>query len=453
MQRLAENEAKNELKRQYERKTEVTQADVEPYATEDNPLPENGDSPGLEDTTVEDEYISSVPQHESLDSSREVVDLEKASRTVFLANVSTQAIKSKTSRKALLDHLISFIPSLPVHEPPHKVNSIRFRSTAFSTQSVPKKAAFVKRELMDATTKSTNAYVVYSTALAAREAVKKLNGSVVLDRHLRVDGVAHPAQIDHRRCVFVGNLGFVDDESMIKAAEDEDSNKKPRKAKEPADTEEGLWRQFSKAGTVESVRIIRDKTTRVGKGIAYVQFQVSYTGIVFFSILNTNPSILQDSNAVEKALFYNEKKFPPMLPRLLRVTRAKNIRKTASYTESNRVTKQSSQTRRDEQHKLKPSSKKQSVVGRAGKLLGRAGAAQLRTADDKKAGGVRVKKNLFGVSKTPEAIVFEGYRASRKEGKGALKLGGLSKKHGKPQTRSSKRGAAFKASGGKKRHS
>ena len=215
-----------------------------------------------------------VPMHESLRPSKDEVEIEKASRTIFLGNVSTSTIKSKSSRKLLLDHLISFIPLLPEHQPLHKIESLRFRSTAFSTASVPKKAAYVKKELMDETTKSTNAYAVYSTSLAAREAAKRLNGSVILERHLRVDSVAHPAKTDHRRCVFIGNLGFVADESMIRAAEGEENNKTSKKAKEPADAEEGLWRQFGKAGKVESVRVIRDKTTRVGKGVAYVQFQV-----------------------------------------------------------------------------------------------------------------------------------------------------------------------------------
>lgn len=50
--------------------------------------------------------------------------------------------------------------------------------------------------------------------------------------------------------------------------------------------------------------------------------------------------------------------------------------------------------------------------------------------------------------KTPESIVFEGYRA-----KGGQKPTGLQakKKGGKPGTRSSKRGTAFKASGSKKK--
>lgn len=201
-----------------------------------------------------------VPQHESLVTSREDLDLEKSSRTVFLANVSTMAIKSKRAKKTLMGHLISFTSSLPTRDGGHHIESLRFRSTAFIASGIPKKAAFVRKEIMDSTTQSTNAYVVYNTQLAAREAATTLNGSIVLDRHLRVDSVAHPAKIDHRRCVFVGNLGFVDDETNVKAAEDDQKNKRPCKTKEPADIEEGLWRQFEKAGIVESVRVVRDKT-------------------------------------------------------------------------------------------------------------------------------------------------------------------------------------------------
>ena len=283
MLRLAAEDAKDQARRPQGPAQKKSEADSGMGSSDGEGIENDGvfnpENEEISAITDKDEESLLIPQHESLGSSKDAVDLEKASRTVFLANVSTLAIKSKASKRVLLDHLASFFPSLPAHNPAHKVESIRFRSTAFATSSVPKKAAFAKKELMDSTTKSTNAYAVYSTALAAREATKRLNGTRVLERHLRVDGVAHPAQTDNRRCIFVGNLGFVDDERAIKAAEDEDSNKKPRKAKEPGDIEEGLWRQFSKAGTVESVRVIRDKTTRVGKGIAYVQFQVRLIGI------------------------------------------------------------------------------------------------------------------------------------------------------------------------------
>lgn len=76
-----------------------------------------------------------------------------------------------------------------------------------------------------------------------------------------------------------------------------------------------------------------------------------------------------------------------------------------------------------------------SLAGRARKLLGRAGAAELkagrptfRTADKASRG-----------AKHKDSVVFEGYRASQ------IKSGGLAKKHRKPSERSS----AFKAKEGR----
>lgn len=51
------------------------------------------------------------------------------------------------------------------------------------------------------------------------------------------------------------------------------------------------------------------------------------------------------------------------------------------------------------------------------------------------------------VINTPESFVFEGYRAKGGQKPALWKA----KKGGKPKTRSSKRGAAFKASGGTKK--
>lgn len=280
LQKLAKEEEKEEEERQAERRLKRQKLIAE--QNPDESVEENEEEDGLDDesgsSNDESERTtrpvpSDVPLHESLAPNKEVAELEKASRTVFLANVSTSAITSKSDKKTLLGHMASFFPQIaaPLQgKQEHKVESIRFRSTAFAGTSLPKKAAFAKKELMEATTKSTNAYVVYSSAFVAREAAKRLNGTIVLDRHLRVDGVAHPAKTDHRRCVFVGNLGFVDDESMLDAAGENER----KRSKIPSDIEEGLWRQFGKAGKVESVRVVRDEKTRVGKGFAYVQFEV-----------------------------------------------------------------------------------------------------------------------------------------------------------------------------------
>lgn len=293
MQQLAKEEEKEEQERQAERRSKRQRLAAKQDAdkSEEENLDEDmAEASEDENTSGDDESDentrtapSDIPMHESLAPSKDAVELEKASRTVFLANVSTLAISSKSAKKTLLAHMASFFPDIPEAtegKPAHKVESIRFRSTAYAGTSLPKKAAFVKKDLMAATTKSTNAYVVYSSAFAAREAVKRLNGTMVLDRHLRVDGVAHPAKTDHRRCVFVGNLGFVDDESML----DQGGENERKRSKIPSDVEEGLWRQFSKAGTVESVRVVRDEKTRVGKGFAYVQFHVGHSSTSLFEL-------------------------------------------------------------------------------------------------------------------------------------------------------------------------
>lgn len=197
-----------------------------------------------------------VPVHESLAADPAVTDLEKANRTVFLSNVSAEAVTSRPAKKTLMAHLSSILDKKA--SPPQKIESIRFRSTAFSTAAIPKRAAYIKKSVLEATTKSTNAYVVYSSTSAARLAVAELNGTTVLARHLRVDSVAHPAAVDHRRCVFVGNLGFVDDESILDTKINEDGKEvteKKKRTRIPMDVEEGLWRVFGKeAGKVESVR-------------------------------------------------------------------------------------------------------------------------------------------------------------------------------------------------------
>lgn len=211
--------------------------------------------------------------HESLAQDTKDVDADKADRTVFLANVSTEVISSKKAKRELEKHLESVLDKSAT--PPEKLESTRFRSLAFSSLSLPKRAAYITKSLMDTTTRSCNAYAVYSTPAAARKAASKLNATQILERHLRVDSVAHPSPTDHRRCVFVGNLGFVDDETVMNTDAEGNTTSKKR-YKIPSDIEEGLWRVFNqKAGKVESVRVIRDPKTRVGKGFAYVQFYVS----------------------------------------------------------------------------------------------------------------------------------------------------------------------------------
>ncbi|KAJ5702874.1 Nucleolar protein 12 [Penicillium malachiteum] len=402
MRRIAREEEKEEEKRKAERAKRQKSTGEEEAS---------GDSSEEKDSEAEDsdeEDDAPVPVHESVSGTQKATDVEKSNRTVFLGNVSTQAIKSKTAKKTLLRHLASFCSGLPESSGPHKVESIRFRSVPFASGGgIPKRASFARREILDETTPSTNAYAVYTTVQAARKAPAALNGTIVLDRHLRVDSVAHPAAIDNKRCVFIGNLDFVDQEGQT-----EDESGKKKKIRAAADVEEGLWRTFNEntgdtkdkksvKKNVEFVRVIRDQSTRVGKGFAYVQFY--------------------DGNGVEQALLLNEKKFPPMLPRKLRVTRA---RKMAKKQESG-----------GKDSKLAEAQK--TLQGRASKLLGRAGAHKVKEEG---------KNTIAGNS-----FVFEGHRATESGGS-SLKLKGKSRgskgNKAKRNARSIKRAAAYKAAGG-----
>lgn len=263
-------------------------ADEESPANKRRKLP--GDESKEEEEAQEEDSDGDIPMHESLKDDKKSNELDKATRTVFLSNVSIEAVSSKTAKKTLLAHLASILDKDA--SPAQSVESLRFRSVPFATSAIPKRAAFITKATMEATTHSANAYAVYSTPAAARTACKKLNGTVILDRHLRVDSVAHPGEVDHRRCVFVGNLGFVDDETVLNVKLDEEGKEKTEKRKRtkvPMDVEEGLWRTFGQhAGKVESVRVVRDQATRVGKGIAYVQFYVSFSKRRYFLVTCKN---------------------------------------------------------------------------------------------------------------------------------------------------------------------
>ena len=398
MRRLAKEEQKVTDKRHAE-KAKQQKVSKE----QDSESESEGDE---DDSTSDDE--DSVPVHESLTGGgSEVQEIEKSNRTVFLGNVSSKAITSHSAKNTLIKHLESFVSTLPESKEPHKVQSIRFRSTAFASGGrIPKRASFARREVMDETTPSTNAYAIYSTIPAARKAPAALNGTMVLDRHLRVDNIAHPSPTDHKRCVFVGNLDFVG-----KTTDPEEEEKKKKKNREPADVEEGLWRTFdaqtgksksdnnktSRSNNVESVRVVRDQATRVSKGFAYVQFH--------------------DENCVEEAIHLDGKAFPPLLPRKLRVSRAKKVMKKREAPSNEKI-----------------GDARKTLQGRAGKLLGKAGQAQLKARDK---GSV-----------AQNSMVFEGHRAT--EGS-RIKVKTKSRgSKAKKNNRSSQRAAAYRSAGGKK---
>jgi len=232
-----------------------------------------------------------------------------------------------------------------------------------------------------------NAYIVFKKSESAR-AAQTLNGTVVLNRHLRVDSVAHPAKQDAKRCVFVGNLDF-------------------------EASEESLWKHFGQCGKVDNVRIVRDAKTNVGKGIAYVSFE--------------------DQMTVDQALLLDGQKMADdKHKRKLRVTRSKTLKKKsssnngpggsggASAISTGRAPRQGAGF-----YVPKPDPKQAGMLGRAGKLLGRAGAAKMKRP------------------KIGENEIFEGTRAKAGMDSG-IRKGGTGKKKGKPRARASARTTAWK---------
>lgn len=177
-----------------------------------------------------------VAEPEQTESEPKLDEKTKNLQTVFVGNVNNSVITSKPAFKQFKKLLREY----------GDVGSIRFRSIAFS-ELMPRKAAFIKQKLHPSRD-AVNAYVVYQSQEAAEGAAAKLNGVEFLDHHLRADSLAKPTPHIRKKSVFIGNLDF-------EAAE------------------EPLYRHFQKCGPIEYVRIVRDATTNVGKGFAYVQFK------------------------------------------------------------------------------------------------------------------------------------------------------------------------------------
>lgn len=279
-------------------------------------------------------------------------ELEKAGRTVFVGNVSNSVITSKSTYKQFKKLFESVGP----------VDSIRFRSIAFD-EALPRKVAFVKKALHDSRD-TLNAYVVFKEEKASRKAPQLLNATTFDEFHIRVDHVSHPSPRDNKRTIFVGNLDF-------------------------EEQEESLWKYFnSKTGNdVESVRVVRDAKTNLGKGFALVQFK--------------------DSLSVNKALLLNDK---PMVvedgkkSRKLRILRAKSHAKPSvispnHYANQKKTIKPARNLNDDQETKL----------GRAKRLLGKADRSTAgrmvvegsRATKGLKIEGIKGLKSAKGKAKKP----------------------------------------------------
>ncbi|KAK6457124.1 uncharacterized protein RJT20DRAFT_37369 [Scheffersomyces xylosifermentans] len=283
-------------------------------------------------------------------------ELEKAERTIFVGNVTAEVITSKPVSKKFKKFFSQY----------GAIDSVRFRSISF--EGLPRKVAFARKNLHKSRD-TLNAYVVYKAKEDSLKAVREANASVFEDFHLRVDHVAHPAPKDNRRTIFVGNLDF-------------------------EEKEETLWKYFNGKldNDVESVRVIRDSKTNVGKGFALVQFK--------------------DTLSVNKALLLNEKPLPVEKDsnkkgRKLRITRAKSHTKP-SILSPNHIDNQKKTFAANKSKSLaqKLTDQQKTKLGRAKTILGKADRATVG-----------------------KKVIVEGPRASK--GQSVVGIKGLKGKNGK----------------------
>ena len=133
-----------------------------------------------------------------------------------------------------------------------KIESVRLRSIVVEKGRLPVRVAKRKQEQISSST--INSYVVYAEEESARKALE-LNGASVGDRHIRVDMATGGREHVHERSVFVGGLPYgVDDEDFRTA--------------------------FEKYGDVESVRVVREPKTGIGKGFGFVTYR-DRSGVMF----------------------------------------------------------------------------------------------------------------------------------------------------------------------------
>jgi nucleolar protein 12 len=153
--------------------------------------------------------------------------------------------------------------------------------------SEKKKVAYIKGEFHD-TVDTVNCYLVFahhdpsraqgdqlSPSEAARLAVEKCDGTVLLGRTIRVDRVGSAekgrkeGRSDPKFTIFVGNLDFSSKEEDVRAFFEGVVTTERGPVSEGDDEVTGKPKTW-----VRHVRIVRDANTQLGKGFAYVEFAV-----------------------------------------------------------------------------------------------------------------------------------------------------------------------------------
>uniref|UniRef100_A0A3P8QCS1 RRM domain-containing protein n=1 Tax=Astatotilapia calliptera TaxID=8154 RepID=A0A3P8QCS1_ASTCA len=148
-----------------------------------------------------------------------------------------QRLKASKAQETLKKKRTVFVGNLPIS----CTKKVR------EDPSMSRKVAAIKRKVHPKK-QSINAYVVFKDEDGITKALERNGMEIEKDFHIRVDRVADSSSHDHKRSVFVGNLSFDINELTFR-------------------------RHFEECGTVEAVRLVRDKNSGLGKGFGYVLFE------------------------------------------------------------------------------------------------------------------------------------------------------------------------------------
>ncbi|NXS53350.1 RBM34 protein, partial [Brachypteracias leptosomus] len=194
------------------------------------------------------------------------------SRTATRGVVNSDFAEPKKVSDEAVSRRTVFVGNLPVNctvqvlkslfKEHGQIKSIRFRSLVPAEDTLSKKLAAIKHKLHP-NMKFINAYVVFKEECDAIKALDnnaysflklfafcyKRNGTEIASGfHIRVDIASKSSSHDNKRSVFLGNLSYdISDEAVRE--------------------------HFSACGDVVAVRVVRDRSTGLGKGFGYVLFE------------------------------------------------------------------------------------------------------------------------------------------------------------------------------------
>ncbi len=262
-------------------KTKVIQSILKKTSNLDTDKNEEKNEDKDEDKDEEKDDIPSNPLRLSRKRQRAEADAKRAEdpericRTLFFGNVALSVTRQQITRmlQAFIDAGGSSFSS------GNDIESVRLRSVPIDKVAISQdgsfkhmiKAAVAQKTYLHGKNKkkdgqdssfappkaSMTAYAVFKTEEAALKCLE-LDGTLLEGKHLRVDRIDNEkgGKLDYKRTIFVGNLPFTADEDDIRAF-----------------FNSLRWESGDMAkSAVEAVRIVRDRVTHKGKGIAFVLF-------------------------------------------------------------------------------------------------------------------------------------------------------------------------------------